>query len=188
MKPGRRHRTGRGSPFGAGVKAYWAGLAAGACAIRPLTLIDTTGFRCAHRRRGAGDVRRLGVLADARAPIASRWPPRGEALDDAGLDARERAETALVVGAVGGGMLEAEAWYWARARGRRRRRGIRALRSMLPVLPRRALGHGGCGLGGPRQTVVTAVLLGAACRCAEAADLVADGRRRSSRSPAASMR
>ena len=34
------------SPFGAGVKAYWAGLAAGACAIRPLTLFEATGFRC----------------------------------------------------------------------------------------------------------------------------------------------
>jgi 3-oxoacyl-[acyl-carrier-protein] synthase II len=33
--------TGLGavSPFGAGVKAFWAGLAAGTCAIRPLTLI-----------------------------------------------------------------------------------------------------------------------------------------------------
>src|SRR4029453_15075396 len=34
------------SPFGPGVKAYWAGLAAGACAIRPLTLFETNGFRC----------------------------------------------------------------------------------------------------------------------------------------------
>ena len=40
--------TGLGavSPFGAGVKAYWAGLAAGACAIRPLTLFESEGFRC----------------------------------------------------------------------------------------------------------------------------------------------
>ena len=38
--------TGLGavSPFGAGVKAYWAGIAAGVCAIRPITLIDTDGF------------------------------------------------------------------------------------------------------------------------------------------------
>ena len=34
------------TPFGAGVKTYWAGLAAGTCAIRPLTLIDAEGFRC----------------------------------------------------------------------------------------------------------------------------------------------
>ena len=40
--------TGLGvvSPFGAGVKAYWDGLAAGTCAIRPVTLLDTEGFRC----------------------------------------------------------------------------------------------------------------------------------------------
>ena len=41
--------TGLGvvSPFGVGAKAYWAGLAAGDCAIRPLTLFETNGFRCA---------------------------------------------------------------------------------------------------------------------------------------------
>ena len=49
MAEGRRVVvTGLGavSPFGAGVKAYWAGLAAGSCAIRPLTPIDAEGFRC----------------------------------------------------------------------------------------------------------------------------------------------
>ena len=35
--------TGLGvvSPFGTGVKAYWNGLSAGVCAIRPATLVDT---------------------------------------------------------------------------------------------------------------------------------------------------
>ncbi len=33
------------SPYGAGAKTLWAGLAAGACAIKPITLIDTEGFR-----------------------------------------------------------------------------------------------------------------------------------------------
>ena len=33
------------SPYGAGVKTFWAGLAAGTCAIRPITLIETDGFR-----------------------------------------------------------------------------------------------------------------------------------------------
>ena len=41
-----------------------------------------------------------------------------EALDDARLDPAERASTSLVVGAVGGGMLEAEEWYWRRTRER----------------------------------------------------------------------
>src|SRR4030095_16012118 len=39
--------TGLGvvSPFGAGVKAFWEGIASGSCAIRPITLIETEGFR-----------------------------------------------------------------------------------------------------------------------------------------------
>ncbi len=38
--------TGLGavSPFGAGVKAFWQGISAGVCAIRPITLIETDGF------------------------------------------------------------------------------------------------------------------------------------------------
>src|SRR5262249_51836898 len=90
--------TGLGvmSPFGAGVKAYWAGLAGGACAIRPLSLFEATGFRCSiagevpeiaggSRRRTRAD--RLGLIAAC------------EALDDAGLETSERREAALVVGA-----------------------------------------------------------------------------------------
>ena len=33
------------SPYGAGAKTFWGGLAAGVCAIRPITLIETDGFR-----------------------------------------------------------------------------------------------------------------------------------------------
>src|SRR6202158_3304982 len=36
---------GMGTPYGAGVKSFWTGLAAGTCAIKPITLIDTEGFR-----------------------------------------------------------------------------------------------------------------------------------------------
>src|SRR5437773_10872529 len=102
--------TGLGAvtPFGAGVKAYWAGLAAGACAIRPLTLIDVTGFRCRIAAEvpevPAGSARRS--RADRLALAAAT-----EALDDAGLAVADRADAALVVGAVGGGMLEAESRY-----------------------------------------------------------------------------
>jgi len=40
--------TGLGvvSPFGPGLKAYWEGVRSGTCAIRPITLIETEGFRC----------------------------------------------------------------------------------------------------------------------------------------------
>lgn len=157
------------SPFGTGLKAYWSGLSAGACAIRPLSLIDTAGFRCtigaevpdvtgASRRRSRGD--RLALMA-AR-----------EALADAGLDRGERGETALVVGAVGGGMLEAEAWYWERSRTGRAPDPA-PLRAVLPSSHAEVIGHA-LRLGGPRETVVAACSSGAAA-IALAAELVADG-------------
>jgi 3-oxoacyl-[acyl-carrier-protein] synthase II len=161
--------TGLGvvSPFGTGVKAYWAGVSAGLCAIRPATLIETEGFRCrlaaevpepvaGSRRRSRGD--RL-ALAAAR-----------EALADAGLPPSVRRDAAVSVGGVGGGMLEAEAWYWRRAGGGAR--PPRALRSMFPCSHAEVLGHV-LGLGGPRETVVTACSSGAGA-IALAADLVAE--------------
>jgi 3-oxoacyl-[acyl-carrier-protein] synthase II len=164
--------TGLGamSPFGAGVKAYWAGLAAGTCAIRPLTLLDAEGFRC----RIAAEVPELAVGSPRRSR-ADRLALAAalEALEDAGLSSSDRADTALVVGAVGGGMLEAEAWYWARARGEQPPRGAAALRAMLPGSHAEALGHR-LRLGGPRHTVVTACSSGAVA-VAEAAELIADG-------------
>jgi 3-oxoacyl-[acyl-carrier-protein] synthase II len=164
--------TGLGavSPFGAGVKAFWAGLAAGACAIRPLTLIDADGFRC----RIAAEVPEL-AAGSPRRSRADRLALGAavEALQDAGLTAAERAEAALVVGAVGGGMLEAEGWYWARARGEPTRGWAASLRSMLPATHAETLGYR-LALGGPRHTVVTACSSGAVA-LAEAAELIADG-------------
>ncbi len=163
--------TGLGvvSPFGTGVKAYWAGLTAGTCMIRPLSLIETDGFRCrigAEVPEIAGGSRRRS-RADRLALLAAR-----EAVDDAGLGKRERLDTALVVGAVGGGMLEAEAWQWTRMRtGTERDPGI--FRSVLPYSHAETVGHA-LGLGGPRESVVAACSSGAAA-VALAADLVADG-------------
>ena len=163
--------TGLGvvSPFGAGVKAYWEGLTGGVCAIRPLTLIDTDGFRC---RIGAevpdsigGSARRS--RADRFALAAAR-----EALDDAGIGRADRADTALIVGAVGGGMLEAEAWYWQRARGAAAA-PPRVVASCFPSSHVDVVGSV-LGIGGPRETVVTACSSGAAS-LAMAADLIADG-------------
>jgi 3-oxoacyl-[acyl-carrier-protein] synthase II len=164
--------TGLGatSPFGAGVKAYWAGLAAGVCAIRPLTLIDAAGFRC----RIAAEVPEI-AMGSPRRSRADRLAlgAAAEALDDAGLVGADRDAAALVVGAVGGGMLEAEGWYWARARGEAVPRWAGALRGMLPATHAEVLGH--ClRLGGPRHTVVTACSSGAVA-LAEAAELIADG-------------
>ena len=157
------------SPFGVGVKTYWDGLAAGDCAIRPVTLIDTAGFRCRLAAEVPGPIpgssRRS--RADRLALAAAR-----EALDDAGLSVAERCDGALVIGAVGGGMLEAEGWYWARWRG-----GpvppVQTLRSILPSSHAEALGHR-LRLEGPRATIVTACSSGAAA-LAVAAELIADG-------------
>jgi 3-oxoacyl-[acyl-carrier-protein] synthase II len=164
--------TGLGavSPFGAGVKALWAGLAAGVCAIRPLRLIDAEGFRC----RIAAEVPEI-VTGSSRRSRADRLALGAalEAMEDAGLGVEERADAALIVGAVGGGMLEAERWYWARARGERAPGWAASLRSILPAAHAETLAHR-MGLGGPRHTVVTACSSGAVA-LAEAAELIADG-------------
>ncbi|PYN21298.1 MAG: beta-ketoacyl-[acyl-carrier-protein] synthase II [Candidatus Rokuibacteriota bacterium] len=169
MKPVAVTGLGVVSPFGAGVKAYWEGISGGVCAIRPITLIDTEGFRC----RIAAEVPD-GIGGSARRTRADRLALAAacEALDDAGVVRRERAEAALVVGAVGGGMLEAEAWYWRRARGVREPMP-RTLASSFPSAHADVIGSA-LGLGGPRETVVTACSSGAVS-LALAADLVADG-------------
>jgi len=163
--------TGLGavSPHGIGVKAFWSGLATGACAIRELSVIDTEGFRC--RIGGeipepvAGSMRR--TRADRFALAAAE-----EALTDAGLAPDEREEMALIVGAVGGGMLEAEEWYWATSRGRNTR-PVPAVRSVLPCAHADALAAR-LRVRGPRHTVVTACSSGAVA-VAEAAALIAEG-------------
>ena len=163
--------TGLGAvgPHGIGVKAYWSGLAAGACAIRPLTVIDTEGFRC----RIGGEVAEA-VPGSTRRTRADRLAiaAADEALADAGLGARERAAAALVVGAVGGGMLEAERWYWAAAHGRPAV-AVPAVRSKLPCAHADALAARR-RIRGPRHTVVTACSSGAVA-LAEAAALIAEG-------------
>jgi 3-oxoacyl-(acyl-carrier-protein) synthase len=168
--------TGLGavSPFGVGVKAFWEGLASARCAIQPLTVIETAGFRS-----------QVGAEVPPAA-VAALWPSRrraradrfglaaaAEALEDAGLTRAERARTALVVGAVGGGMLEAEAWYWARARGAPAPDPRRALGALLPCTHAETVGRR-LGLHGPRETIVMACSSGAAS-LATAAELIASG-------------
>ena len=162
------------SPYGAGTKTFWAGLAAGACAIRPITLIDTEGFRSRVAAEVPADVMAgLGVSprrarADRLGLAAAR-----EALADAGLGPADRAEAALVIGAVGGGMLEGEAWYWEETRTGRPSPRITALRSILPYTHAETLGWR-LGIRGPKETVVMACASGAAS-ISLAADLVRDG-------------
>lgn len=162
------------SPYGAGAKTFWAGLSTGECAIRPLTVIDTEGFRSRVGAEVPAEV--MAVLglsrrrsrADRLALAAAR-----EALADADLGPRDRADMALVVGAVGGGMLEGEQWYCEASRGAGPSPAIRALHSILPVSHAETLGWR-LGLGGPRETVVMACASGAAS-IALGADLIRSG-------------
>jgi 3-oxoacyl-[acyl-carrier-protein] synthase II len=162
------------SPYGLGIKTFWSGLAAGACAIKPVTVIDTEGFRSRIAAEIPADVvntlgsSRRRSRADRLALAAAR-----EALTDAGLQGRERAEAGLFIGAVGGGMLEGEDWYWDEGR-----RGVisprmRALRSILPYSHAETLGWR-LGLTGPKETIVMACASGAAS-IALGADLVRAG-------------
>jgi 3-oxoacyl-[acyl-carrier-protein] synthase II len=168
--------TGLGvvSPYGCGRRVFWDGLAGGRCAIGPLGLFETDGFRS---RIGAE------VPAHAALPGVSRRRARAdrfalaaadEAVRDAGLSRAELAPAAVVVGGIGGGMLEVEAWYW-----RRERDGVDdpRLRAALPsVLP---FAHADLvarryGTTGPKETVVLACSSGGAA-LGLAAELVASG-------------
>ena len=168
--------TGLGavSPYGVGLRPFWEGLASGRCAIRPITLFQTDGFRS----RIAGEVP-AGALptlpASRRRSRADRFSLAAarEAIADAGLSRAEQAMTGVIAGGVGGGMLEVEAWYWEMARSGEDPRWRTALRSVLPSSHAEVVAHR-LGLGGPKETVVMACSSGAAS-LALAADLIVDG-------------
>ena len=168
--------TGLGvvSPYGVGVRPFWEGLSSGRCAIRPITLFETGGFRS----RIAGEVPAPALDALAASRRRSRADRFGlaaarEAVVDAGLSRVEQAMAGVIVGGVGGGMLEAETWYWEMARSGEDPRRRPALRSILPSSHAEVVAH--ClGLGGPKETVVMACSSGAAS-VALAADLIVDG-------------
>jgi 3-oxoacyl-[acyl-carrier-protein] synthase II len=162
------------SPYGAGTKTFWEGIAAGACAIRPITLIETEGFRCRIAAEVPASVA-TGLDASRRRSRADRMALAAaqEAVTDAHLTAEDRAVAALLVAAVGGGMLEGEAWYREETRTGRRSPRIRALRSILPASHAETVGHR-LGLGGPKETIIMACASGAAS-IALGADLIRAG-------------
>jgi 3-oxoacyl-[acyl-carrier-protein] synthase II len=162
------------SPYGIGVKTFWTGLSAGICAIRPATLVETDGFRSRIAAEVPADAL-TGVAPSRRRSRADRFAlaAASEALIDAELDAREREAAALIVGAVGGGMYEGEAWYWEHVRSARPSPKIGALRSILPLSHAETL-SARLGLRGPRETLVMACASGAAS-IALGADLIRQG-------------
>jgi 3-oxoacyl-(acyl-carrier-protein) synthase len=162
------------SPYGAGVKSLWTGLSAGACAIRPVTAIETEGLRSRVAAEVPAEVL-VGLGASRRRSRADRLAltAAAEAMADAELSGRDRRRAACLVGAVGGGMYEAEAWYWGEVRGGRPAPGQRALRSVLPRAHADAVAFR-FGLEGPRETLVMACASGAAS-IALGADLIRDG-------------
>src|SRR5207249_137843 len=133
--------------------------------------IPWTSSSCRSRSRSAS------AWWSRRARTSSRTSPRwGASCASSGPPGVKRAEVraGVVIGGIGGGMLEAEAWHWRRAR-----EGLddpvlrRRLRHVMPwshadVLARRY------GATGPRETVVLACSSGGAA-LGLAADLVLDG-------------
>ena len=127
--------TGLGvvSPYGAGGGVFWEGLTAGRCAVRPIELFDTEGFRArVGAEVPAGTVLRR---VSSRRSRSDRFAAAAadEAVRDAGLSRAELRPAAVIVGGIGGGMLEAETWFW-----RREREGVddpelrTSLRTVLP--------------------------------------------------------
>ena len=103
--------------------SFWEGLTAGRCAIRPIELFDTEGFRARVGAEVPAGTALPGV--SSRRSRADRFAAAAadEAVRDAGLSRAELRPAAVIVGGIGGGMLEAEAWFWRRERDGRRRPG-----------------------------------------------------------------
>src|SRR5437899_2499378 len=127
--------TGLGvvSPYGRGCQVYWQGLSQGHCILGPLSLFPTDGFRsCIAGELSAATVRTLGTAQQSRATrflIAAAQ----EAVCSAELGPAELTAAAVSIGGAGGGMLEAEDWYFARYHQSQDTHRSVALRSMLPT-------------------------------------------------------
>ena len=165
---------GAASPYGLGRRAFWDGLAAGRCAIGPITIFPTDGFRTRIAAEAPGDC--IAPGASRRRSRADRLAiaAADEAIADAGLDRPALRPAAVVVGGIGGGMLEAEEWFWRLVReGIDEPRRRRALRTILPTAHAEMLARR-YGTTGPKETVVLACSSGGAA-IGLAADLVRTG-------------
>ena len=167
--------TGLGvvSPYGRGSAMYWQGLSQGCCAIGPIRLFSTDGFRSQMGAEvDAETVQALGIACRSR---ANRFivAAAEEAVCSAALDPEELAAAAVSIGGAGGGMLEAETWYWARYGQQEGRRQRAALRTVLPTAQTDTVAWR-FKMGGPRETPILACSSSAAA-IAGVMDLIATG-------------
>jgi 3-oxoacyl-[acyl-carrier-protein] synthase II len=168
--------TGLGvvSPYGPGRSRFWEGLAGGRCAIRPITLFETEGFRSRLAGEVPGADRLPGVSPRRARADRLLVGAADEAVADAGLTRADLRPAAVVVGGIGGGMLEAEAWYWKRAREGADDPGLRrALLTIMPMDQTELLARR-YRTTGPKETVVLACSSGGAA-LGLAADLIRAG-------------
>ncbi len=99
--------------MGAAVRSIGRAWRKGSCLIGPLELFPTDGFRSRIAAQvSAATMRALGTARQSR---ATRFllAAAQEAVENAGLDALALTTAAVSIGGAGGGMLGAEAWYWA---------------------------------------------------------------------------
>lgn len=167
--------TGLGvvSPYGQGCQAFWQGLSEGRCLLRALRLFPTDGFR--SNIGGEIDMAIVRTLSRRYHSRATRLlvSAADEAVAQAGLDATALASAAVSIGGAGGGMLEAEAWYWARYQQQSTTRLRPALRTIFPTAQTDALAcH--MHIGGPRETPMLACSSSAAA-IATVTDLLKTG-------------
>jgi 3-oxoacyl-(acyl-carrier-protein) synthase len=96
-----------------------------------------------------------------------------EAVRSAALSAEDLATAAISVGGAGGGMLEAEDWYWQRYRQPEDVRQRGALRTMLPAAQTETVAFR-FKIGGPRESPILACSSSAAA-IATVVDLIEAG-------------
>lgn len=167
--------TGLGvvSPYGRGCQRYWQGLAKGQCAIQPIRLFPTDGFRSQIGSEVKADtVRALGATHQTR---ANRFVLAAgeEAVRAAALQHDDLTAAAVSIGGAGGGMLEVETWYDQHYRQQDTKRQLLSLRSMLPMTQTALLAHR-FRIGGPQETPILACSSSAAA-IATVVDLIETG-------------
>lgn len=167
--------TGLGvvSPYGRGCTAYWQGLSQGRCILGPLSLFPTEGFRA--NIAGQVEASTVHALGSAYRSRANRFlmAAAREAVDNAALSTADLATAMVSIGGAGGGMLEAESWYWEYCAHQPERRWRWALRSMLPTTQTETVARY-FHIAGPRETPILACSSSAAA-IATVADMIAAG-------------